>query len=202
MARTDKKNRAWQNQEAIVKMHIDEGLGASRISHKFYEDTGIYVSNETIYRILKENGKFRPREFVNPNGNSYARNNEPQLADDYKSGMKLSDIRDKYSCSYKTIYLIVRKYNIELRPKTGPFLLKYKEQIEKDYYEGWLSIRALACKYGTNFQTIAAFMRKQAFKMRKQNCQISYRGRKNYGKGSYDMAEWSKNARELVRKNG
>ena len=185
MARTDKRNRAWQNQEAIVKMHIEEGLGVNKISNNLYKETGIYASIETIHRILKANGKYQRREYVRHHRYSYARRNEPQLAEDYKSGMKVSEISDKYSCSFKTLYDIVSKYNLERRPKREHSLLKYKEQIKKDYYEGWLSIRDLACKYGTKYQTISYFMRRQGFEMRKQGCLRDYRERKNYGKGEH-----------------
>lgn len=88
-----------------------------------------------------------------------------KICDDYESGIKLKEIKQKYDVSSSTIYRFLRQENISKRGGRGPDKKYSKEEIEKisEMYSNGHTTVEIAEQFSTGHSTICYLLRENGY---------------------------------------
>lgn len=95
--------------------------------------------------------------------------NKANIERDYRNGMPLKELADKYSCTYNYLSVIVREWNLEREDNTGLLSEEIQKRIVEDYIVNIETLENVRRKYNVGAVTIRKVLEKYGYKMRTAN---------------------------------
>ena len=117
-----------------------EGWTCQKIADLF----GCSSTNDILYSLRKLGVKMRPTS-----SDKIPKEKHPQIIQLYEAGQSCYDIADKFGCSKESIYQILKKLNVKMRPRNSPG--KFSEDTCRkmvDLYKQGHSQESIAARFG------------------------------------------------------
>jgi len=123
----EKQTKASLFKDKVIKLY-NEGKPAPTVAKE------LGLGSSMVYRIL-HNAGIQPEKLISlgerARSRKFDKEQEQSIINDYSTGMSLSQVAKKHNSKHETIWHLLKRNGVELRPRGNEFRVPTTEQIEE-----------------------------------------------------------------------